>query len=734
MANGEQSATTVAPVPQTISSGQDGTREKKWTKQHATVPGAPSAGGLTAPHQATSKAFESATRLIDQTVFARNVVPNATCSSNADNPSSKRRNLSRQGHFLPEKPVSSGLLSAMAKQKQQRRNHHGNSRKSKKRLPWFPVGTTPNTIKARAGYAVKLPSTRDPIKPSTVTMNGVQEALTKVQALIPSMPAIVVRMKPKKMAVLRLPSRNSIPMLQLAMGNAKPESAARAFLSGSVLTLTGRWDIAGSAADLNRAAGEEARLQAAEEAARKAREEWVATRTFRPDVAAGMSCEKGDVFHSVDAAAERTGWVKCVKKATGEVGELPAECLKRLSDLGNRLMKTGMWRVAQSAIIAQIRKERDIEKIHFEKWLSVVRETKKKAQTDSERERRTRAAEAARLAAELAAQQYAEQLRLDAEAAERLRLERKAAAATKAVAEDVNAMVAEKKKKKMRFKALPNPVKRRSPPPAEVEKSAVMEYASETLHAGRQQYYKFVWCNKLAHGIDEHITKDELIEALKIINGNLITENQIQFCLLALDSVVEAANNAPFDFRMFCVVAALSERVHAVEGMIGSAMGSLDFNDGHSLQLKILKARKLFYLSDGAMESGCMTFDELEHVCLAGHIDMEMAEQLVEMVEDSGGSEVEFLDFLSYLPLFIQASSNIQSNPLGFRKQARLSRAAGQRKVPKKTFKGMVKKQQNLAAMSLVNNVGHNSVIKKSLSESTMKPKRKAPRRRSTHY
>ena len=136
-----------------------------------------------------------------------------------------------------------------------------------------------------------------------------------------------------------------------------------------------------------------------------------------------------------------------------------------MSDLGNRLMKTGMWRVAQSAIIAQIRKERDIEKIHFEKWLSVVRETKKKAQTDSERERRTRAAEAARLAAELAAQQYAEQLRLDAEAAERLRLEREAAAATKAAAEDVNAMVAEKKKKKMRFKALPNPVKRRSPPP-----------------------------------------------------------------------------------------------------------------------------------------------------------------------------------------------------------------------------------------------------------------------------
>lgn len=583
----------------------------------------------------------------------------------------------------------------------------------------FPVGSNSerSRLSTRARFLVKV--TKTPIRPTNVTVNGIPESSEHVPELLPSMPPIVVRMKAKTMKGPKQPPRNSIPMLQLAIGTSKPNSMTRAFLTGSSLTLESPRGLTGAAAErirLQLLAEEEAARLAEEEAARKRREKWVSVRDYDAADATAMSCKRGDVFHTV-GPAERDGWVTCIKKRTGETGELPAAYLAKMS--GRKY-----WKLAQDRIVALIRKEQALEQIQLEKWLDVVRELKQKHKDDSERveqrERRARAAaQAARAAqaddeADRLAAERALLLRAEADAAARLQSERDKQIMQNAQADtderfpDFDERKDAKAKRKAKFRALPPVEKSVLPlPTATSSKSSVMEYASETMGAGRSQFYKFIWCNKLKHHIDAHITKEELGEALRVVNADLITETQIMYCLLALDTVSKAANNAPFDFRMFCVVAALSERVHAVEGMMDGAMGALDFRDENALQLKILKARKLFYLSDGAMETGCMTFEELEHVCLAGHIDMEMAEQLVDMVEDSGGHEVQFLDFLSYLPLFIQASSNIQSNPLAFKKQTRLSRAAGGGKGKwTNTFKDMVKKQQNISGMSLVNQIG----------------------------
>jgi len=642
--------------------------------------------------------------------------------------------------FLHETPVSSGLLPALANNSEaidpQKKARAKGTPKSKVR---FPVGSMASNNKklqlgSRARFLVKL--AKKQVRPITiVAMDGVSKVQERSE-LIPLMRPIVVRMKPKHIKSKRQQqSRNSLPMLQLAMGAAKPNSVKRAFMKGSGLVLKSPWELTGSAAERE----ELRRLAEEEEAARLLNENWVAMQDYKAADETSMSCNKGDIFHSVQAA-ETEGWVRCTNKATGEVGELPAACLKKLV---NMVVGPKFWKMAQDKIIAQIRREREIEKFHFEKWIANLRDAKRKHREDSEhadrvrmasdaaeREKMARAEEAAQLAAE-----RAKQLRLDyaknaigkvkflnkaiSKDDKKQRGKPKVMLAPQEVAAKV-AKVVEKRetKKKKKRRALP---KSKSPEaaaaPLQPSQSAVMEYATETLGGGRSQFYKHIWCNKLEHDIDENITKLQLIDALKVVNSDLITETQIKFCLLALDTVSVASNNAPFDFRMFCVVAALSERVHAVESMMDGAMGALDFSDENTLQLKILKARKLFYLSEGAMASGCMPFDELEHVCLAGHIDMGMAEQLVVMVEDSGRTEVEFLDFLSYLPLFIQASSNIQSNPLGFERQQRLSRASGSTgsQRPEEvgsiglkswSFRSMVKKQQSLSKLSLVDQVG----------------------------
>jgi hypothetical protein len=171
-----------------------------------------------------------------------------------------------------------------------------------------------------------------------------------------------------------------------------------------------------------------------------------------------------------------------------------------------------------------------------------------------------------------------------------------------------------------------------------------------------------------------------------LVASNNISENQIQFALMALDLVQETSlggpggepgpseGRLPYDFRLFCTIASLSERIVALDSVVG--LESLDFSDGKALHLKVVRARQLFHLSEGAQSTGTMSFEELESICLAGNVDMTFADNLVDSVTKRGGSfeQIEFLDFLSYLPLFIEVHEAIKANPMGANSTKRLNR------------------------------------------------------------
>lgn len=378
-----------------------------------------------------------------------------------------------------------------------------------------------------------------------------------------------------------------------------------------------------------------------------------------------------------------------------------------------------LWKIAEVKVLGQIHKLHAAENAFFASVMSRVaearaeRERAKEAARIAEAEaalaemeaRRAAAADAQR--AEEKRRQAAMQAKLDAaahreqreiDAAERARLQREREAlerqhalalASAAAAEQQRLLDAEEAahqrtlqmaaarasamKKRKSLRPLPKKLPeyeakgRKSRGEEEVEESEVMRYASETMQlGGRADYYEHVWCNRCGHTKEEVVSKEQLTTALRMVNSDLISPNQIKFCMLALDIVVDTSmGQTVFNYRMFITIAALSERVTAMDEMLAGMLDSLDFRDARALKLKIMKGRQLFYLAEGAKTSGTMSFDELENICAAGNVDMAVADDLVQAVEEDGRPEIEFLDFLTYLPMFMQVQSDITNNPLG---------------------------------------------------------------------
>jgi hypothetical protein len=216
--------------------------------------------------------------------------------------------------------------------------------------------------------------------------------------------------------------------------------------------------------------------------------------------------------------------------------------------------------------------------------------------------------------------------------------------------------------------------------------SAITDYACDLSNLGSKDgLYTHVWVTQRGHQIGAQVNQHELVACLKLVASNNISENQIQFALMALDLVQETSHGGPegepgpsegrlpYDFRLFRTIASLSERIVALDSVV--SLESLDFSDGKALHLKVVRARQLFHLSEGAQSTGTMSFEELESICLAGNVDMAFADNLVDAVTERGSFEqIEFLDFLSYLPLFIEAHEAIKANPMGANSTKRLSR------------------------------------------------------------
>ena len=166
--------------------------------------------------------------------------------------------------------------------------------------------------------------------------------------------------------------------------------------------------------------------------------------------------------------------------------------------------------------------------------------------------------------------------------------------------------------------------------------------------------------------------------ALDVVNKDLMTEKQNDYVMGILGLIMDADKSNRSNlvrFPLFCVLAALSERIVALEATVARCINKLDLT---ALKTKLMKARDMFLVNDSDGK-GVITLDALRIELRAGRISEVHENEAIAELEEEGLDELNFMDFLVrvlcfvrcvpesvqvYLPLFIDIHEDILNNPL----------------------------------------------------------------------
>eukprot|EP00117_Sycon_ciliatum_P006804 scpid24567/ scgid10177/ len=157
---------------------------------------------------------------------------------------------------------------------------------------------------------------------------------------------------------------------------------------------------------------------------------------------------------------------------------------------------------------------------------------------------------------------------------------------------------------------------------------------------------------------DDEIDLEQLDFALKAVNNQLISDPEMDFVF----HVLELAHRPKLDFKLYCLVAALSERVVMLDDMVKKLVNKMDFE---ALEVKMKKVKELFYLlADMEHRGGVVTTGNLAIELTAGGLTPEHVSLVTNHLNREKKGLVEFLDYLTYVPLFLEIHGSIVSNPL----------------------------------------------------------------------
>lgn len=203
------------------------------------------------------------------------------------------------------------------------------------------------------------------------------------------------------------------------------------------------------------------------------------------------------------------------------------------------------------------------------------------------------------------------------------------------------------------------------------DSTRTMEYllSNCTISDGKLRRYRVVFnkCSVLKPGI--YLTNEELVMALRRVNNKLIGASEIKYIFYILDLLNPDAGEF-HDFKAFSAIAALSERVAPMERFIKGFVDQADFG---SLRQKLEGAHHMFLnLFRGEDNIGAagqlmaIPVDDLEYVFLAGGIAD--VPGILQALRDANMDPLTYLDYLAYIPMFIDIHASVVSNP--FKKDA----------------------------------------------------------------
>eukprot|EP00056_Hartaetosiga_gracilis_P008849 m.127215 g.127215 ORF g.127215 m.127215 type:complete len:799 (+) comp13003_c0_seq2:72-2468(+) len=174
------------------------------------------------------------------------------------------------------------------------------------------------------------------------------------------------------------------------------------------------------------------------------------------------------------------------------------------------------------------------------------------------------------------------------------------------------------------------------------------------LPSDHLQRYRQVFDSLDSDG-DGEISKIELEFGVKTVNKHFISHKELDY----VDVVLDVQRVRSINFRMFALISALSERVVGLDSFVKNLVNTMD---ARALARKILGTKDLFYILD-EQKKGVVGVDDMSNELVAGRISKEHEVVIIDKFTEDGKDEVGFLDFLTYIPLFLEIHDTINDNP-----------------------------------------------------------------------
>ncbi|XP_053381809.1 uncharacterized protein LOC123540018 [Mercenaria mercenaria] len=163
---------------------------------------------------------------------------------------------------------------------------------------------------------------------------------------------------------------------------------------------------------------------------------------------------------------------------------------------------------------------------------------------------------------------------------------------------------------------------------------------------------------KLHPDPDIEMNTEEVETALQQINNKLLSEKEFQYIYFILD----LPKREKINFRLFSIIAALSEKVTQMDPVIRKLMNKVDYN---ALDIKMEKSKELFELlqDESQLPVGNAPAETLAVELTAGGLTPEHTNYVLSKFNREGRGFVDFLDFVTYVPLFIEIHKRIIEDP-----------------------------------------------------------------------
>lgn len=203
-------------------------------------------------------------------------------------------------------------------------------------------------------------------------------------------------------------------------------------------------------------------------------------------------------------------------------------------------------------------------------------------------------------------------------------------------------------------------------------------------------HYRLVESTNLAAYARAFVVEDEDMDAVIDIKETRVairgvdtvkhmTEKQKEYVF----KVLKIDDASQITFRMFAVITALSERVTHMDSLSKHLLEICDLLD---IERKMDLYRGMFYCNaESERDANFIKSESLQIELIAGGLNWKQQNYIMERLKPNIMSEISFLDFICYIPLFMSMHDNIVDNPLDMscdkydEKRRRLSGLARQR-------------------------------------------------------